>query len=111
MNNPKAKKVGDRWEKRFKDVVYLMEKMPNGVDKAIKRITPYKNARKANSLSGIPETAGKPVSKKMPIQGGNNWIAETLNKNKNIYIRDNEIQHEQKLVWNAEKRGWVRPRV
>jgi len=87
MNNPKAKKVGEQWEKRFKDVVYLMEKQPNGVDKAIKRITPYVNPRKANSLSGIPETAGKPVSKKMPINGGNNWVVETLNKNKDVKIR------------------------
>lgn len=53
----------------------------------------------------------EPNTKKMPTNIGTNWITNTLNRNKDIYIRDNEIQHEQKLVWNAEKRGWVRPRV
>ena len=104
MNNPKAKKVGEQWEKRFKDVVYLMEKQPNGVDKAIKRITPYVNPRKANSLSGIPETAGKPVSKKMPINGGNNWVVETLNRNKDVKIR--KPDYETKRV-QIDRRTWV----
>ena len=104
MNNPKAKKVGDQWVKRFGEVEYLMEKQPNGVNKAIKRITPYVNPRKANSLSRIPETAGKPVSKKMPIQGGNNWMAERLNLNKEIKIRKPE--YETKRV-QIDRRTWV----
>lgn len=52
----------------------------------------------------------EPNRGKMPVNIGTNWISETLNRNKGIYIRDNEIKHEQKLIWNAEKRGWVRPK-
>lgn len=52
----------------------------------------------------------EPNRGKMPTNIGTNWITNTLNRNKGIYIRDNEIPNNKPLIWNAEKRGWVRPK-
>ena len=55
MSKPK-RKVGERFEQKDSGIMYLWEQTPAGQrNKKIKRITPYKNPKKANNKTNIAE--------------------------------------------------------
>ena len=97
----KRYKPGDTFTKKTRGIEYLYEVQEKGRAKPVKRLTPYKDKRKANLKSTIPETqktgiivpaTPRQFTKHKPLSDQN---LTRLPGTRNIYIAENTLTVER----------------